>query len=72
MRYEKDFAKLKQLRVGEECCLNMIEEGGARVERHEDRYDVYEILPYGTREFFERSFKVGDEGLLLNLIYSWT
>lgn len=27
MRYEKDFAKLKQLRVGEECYLNMMEEG---------------------------------------------
>lgn len=72
MRYERDSAKLKQLRVGEECYLNMLEEGGARVERHEDRYDVYEVLLYGTGEFFEQSFQIGDEDSLLTLIYSWT
>lgn len=72
MRYEKDFAKLKQLRVGEECYLNMMEGGGARVERYEGHYDVYEVLIYGMGEFFEQSFQIGDEDSLLNLIYSWT
>ena len=72
MNYEKDSIKLKQLRAGEECYLNMMEGGGARVERHEDRYDVYDVFLYGTGERFEQSFQTGDETSLLNLIYSWT
>lgn len=72
MNYEEDKAKLKQLRVGEECYLHMCDGGGARVERHGGHYDLYDVFLYGTGERFEQSFQIGNEDSLLTLVYSWT
>lgn len=72
MKIEEDRSKLRQLRVGEECYLHMCEGGGARVERHDGYYDLYDVFIYGTGERFEKSFQTGDEASLLALVYSWT
>ncbi len=69
---DHDIEKLKRLNSGDECTLMWCDGGGAMVHKAQDVYVLFEVPQYGGQQRFEEVYIEGDEGRLLDLVYTWT
>jgi len=64
--------QIENLRPGNEHFFNMCEGGGAKVERCEEGFDLYEIPIYGGEEQFSGHYADDQVDALVLEALSWT
>lgn len=73
METEKEsLKKIKALKDGEHCYINMFQDGGAACYKCNGMYLLFEITQYGVNEHYEATYYESQLNELVSTAYSWT